>query len=172
FGSPKSEDSIFFNYQWYMAGEERCGIKYTMHEDDLRLNLRSIRQGKEWSDFMIASIHSHDYSTTANHLDFLQQKPSDFIVELAHLAIDNGADAFVVTGPHLLRGIEIYKGKPIFYSLASFIYQLWGTPAGPDRYTDNRVDSFYTETTAVEFNMDMWPPLSITRHSDLKNMES
>ncbi len=172
FGLPKSEDSLFFNYQWYMAGEERCGIKYTMHEDDLRLNLRSIRQGKEWSDFMIATIHSHDNSTTANHLDFLQQRPSDFIVELAHQAIDNGADLFVVTGPHLLRGIEIYKGKPIFYGLASFIYQLWGTPAGPDRYADNQVDSFYTETTPVEFNMDMWPPLSITKHSDLKNMES
>ena len=27
------------------------------------------------------------------------------------------------TGPHVLRGIEMYKGKPIFYSLSDFIYQ-------------------------------------------------
>ena len=37
--------------------------------------------------------------------------------------IDAGADVFVGHGPHVLRGIEIYKGKPIFYSLANFIFQ-------------------------------------------------
>jgi poly-gamma-glutamate synthesis protein (capsule biosynthesis protein) len=30
---------------------------------------------------------------------------------------------FFNTGPHLLRGIEIYKGKPIFYSLGNFFFQ-------------------------------------------------
>jgi poly-gamma-glutamate capsule biosynthesis protein CapA/YwtB (metallophosphatase superfamily) len=30
---------------------------------------------------------------------------------------------FVGHGPHILRGVEIYKGKPIFYSLANFIFQ-------------------------------------------------
>jgi hypothetical protein len=47
----------------------------------------------------------------------------DFLVELAHQAIDNGADAFVGHGPHVLRGVEIYKGKPIFYGLGEFFYQ-------------------------------------------------
>lgn len=158
--------------QWFQVGEERCGLHYDMNQDDLRLNLRSIRQGKEWSDLMIASIHSHDYASVLRHLDFAQHQPSDFMIELAHKAIDNGADVFVTTGPHLLRGIEIYKGCPIFYSLASFIYQLWGVPAGPDRYTDYHLDQFYSETTETEMNMDMWPPLSITKHPDLKNMES
>ncbi len=37
--------------------------------------------------------------------------------------IDAGADVFVGHGPHVLRGIEIYKGKPIFYSLSNFIFQ-------------------------------------------------
>jgi poly-gamma-glutamate synthesis protein (capsule biosynthesis protein) len=37
--------------------------------------------------------------------------------------IDAGADMFVGHGPHVLRGIEIYKGKPIFYSLGDFIFQ-------------------------------------------------
>jgi poly-gamma-glutamate synthesis protein (capsule biosynthesis protein) len=158
--------------QWYQVGDDRCGIHYDMNEDDLRLILRSVRQGKEWSDFMIASIHSHDYPNTLMNLDFMQRTPSDFIVELAHQCIDNGADVFVVTGPHMLRGIEIYRGKPIFYSLASFIYQLWGVPVGPDRYTDHRLDWFYSATTETEMNMDMWPPLSVTKHEDLTNMES
>ena len=169
--SDSSRQALVFT-QMFEVGDKPCGLSYHMDENDLRLNLRSIRQGKEWSDFMIASIHTHDAPTTLRHLDFLQETPSDYLVELAHKAIDNGADVFAVTGPHLLRGIEIYKGKPIFYSLASFIYQLWGTPAGPDRYQDNGDDPFYSETTETEMNMDMWPPQSITRHPDPKNMES
>ena len=43
--------------------------------------------------------------------------------EVVKTAIDAGADVFLVHGPHVLRGIEIYKGKPIFYSLANFIFQ-------------------------------------------------
>ena len=173
FGRIKDHDKQIMLYNLiFKEGDRPCGLEYDMNEDDLRLNLRSIRQGKEWSDFMIASIHSHDLPTVLRHLDFLQEEPSDYMIELAHQAIDNGADIFVATGPHLLRGIEIYKGRPIFYSLASFIYQLWGTPAGPDRYTDNQLDQYYSETTETEMNMDMWPPLSITKHPDTKNMES
>ena len=37
--------------------------------------------------------------------------------------VDAGADLFVGHGPHVLRGVEIYKGKPIFYSLGDFIFQ-------------------------------------------------
>jgi poly-gamma-glutamate synthesis protein (capsule biosynthesis protein) len=37
--------------------------------------------------------------------------------------IDAGADVVTGHGPHVLRGVEIYKGKPIFYSLGDFIFQ-------------------------------------------------
>ena len=47
----------------------------------------------------------------------------DFLIDFAHKTIDNGADAFVGHGPHVVRGIEIYKGKPIFYGLGEFFYQ-------------------------------------------------
>ncbi|HJX28472.1 MAG TPA: CapA family protein, partial [Thermoanaerobaculia bacterium] len=33
-----------------------------------------------------------------------------------------GADAFIYAGPHVIRGMEIYKGKPIFYCLGNFIF--------------------------------------------------
>ena len=49
--------------------------------------------------------------------------PADFIPIFARAVIDAGADVFVGHGPHVLRGIEIYKGKPIFYSLSNFIFQ-------------------------------------------------
>ena len=49
--------------------------------------------------------------------------PADFIPIFAKAVIDAGADVFVGHGPHVLRGVEIYKGKPIFYSVGNFIFQ-------------------------------------------------
>ena len=37
--------------------------------------------------------------------------------------IEAGADAILGHGPHAMRGIEMYRGKPIFYSLGNFIFQ-------------------------------------------------
>jgi signal transduction histidine kinase len=42
---------------------------------------------------------------------------------IARAMVDAGADMFVGHGPHVLRGVEIYNGKPIFYSLGDFIFQ-------------------------------------------------
>src|SRR6266852_2030062 len=52
----------------------------------------------------------------------------NFLIELAHQVIDNGADAFVGHGVHNLRGVEIYKGKPIFYGVSSFFYHRGAAP--------------------------------------------
>jgi poly-gamma-glutamate synthesis protein (capsule biosynthesis protein) len=46
--------------------------------------------------------------------------------EFAHARVDAGASAFVGHGPHVLCGIEIYKGRPIFYSLGNFIFAAEG----------------------------------------------
>ena len=48
---------------------------------------------------------------------------ADALVTFARAVIDAGADAFYGHGPHVLRGIEIYQGKPIFYSLDDFLFQ-------------------------------------------------
>ena len=50
-------------------------------------------------------------------------EPAQFLVTFARAMIDAGADLFVGHGPHVLRGIEIYKGAPIIYSLGDFIFQ-------------------------------------------------
>ena len=106
---------------WYKVGTP--GTKsFEMDRTDLREILRSIRNGKTLSNFLVATIHAHQGPITAQQWLFEDQTP-DFLVELAHQAIDNGADAFVGHGPHVLRGIEIYKGKPIFYGLGEFFYQ-------------------------------------------------
>ena len=84
---------------------------------------------------------------------FEDQTP-DFLIDFAHKAIDNGADAFVGHGPHVLRGVEIYKGKPIFYGLGEFFREwhydgmlsgaFWANPTtGDDRSDPARVSTGY-----------------------------
>jgi poly-gamma-glutamate synthesis protein (capsule biosynthesis protein) len=103
----------------YQSGARPGELTYAMNPRDLQDNLKSIKNGKQYSDFMIATIHAHQGDSILQSFLF-EDHPPDFLVELARASIDNGADAFVGHGPHILRGIEIYKGKPIFYDLGEF----------------------------------------------------
>jgi poly-gamma-glutamate synthesis protein (capsule biosynthesis protein) len=84
--------------------------------DDLAGLLSSVREAKRESDLVIVTTHAHQGQPDQREL------PPDFVVETAHAAIDAGADIFAVHGPHILKGIEIYKGKPVFYSLGNFAF--------------------------------------------------
>ncbi|MEB3281264.1 MAG: CapA family protein [Lyngbya sp.] len=52
----------------------------------------------------------------------LAQYPGDWQIELARFTIEQGADLVVGHHPHVLQGAEIYKGRPIVYSLGNFIF--------------------------------------------------
>jgi poly-gamma-glutamate synthesis protein (capsule biosynthesis protein) len=47
---------------------------------------------------------------------------SDMQVEIAHAAVDCGADAVIGTHPHVLQGRETYRGAPIYYSVGNFVF--------------------------------------------------
>ncbi len=114
-------DRVQFLGVWYKVGTPGTR-SFEMNREDLAENLRSIRNGKVLSEFMIATCHCHQGPVTAQQWLYEDQTP-DFLMELARKSIDNGADVFVGHGPHVLRGIEIYKGKPIYYGLGEFYYQ-------------------------------------------------
>ena len=48
--------------------------------------------------------------------------------ELAHALIDAGADAVIGAHPHVTQGAEMYRGKPIVYSLGNFVFDLLDRP--------------------------------------------
>lgn len=52
----------------------------------------------------------------------LADYPGDWQIDLARFTIDQGADLVVGHHPHVLQGAEIYKGRPIVYSLGNFIF--------------------------------------------------
>ena len=67
---------------------------------------------------------------------------------MAHFCIDNGANAVVGHGPHLLRPIEIYKNRPIFYSLGDFILQLYSVNIAPEDFF--RTENLTSDSTVHE----------------------
>ncbi len=78
---------------------------------DVEANLAAIRTAKARADLVIFHIHNHEWDTEQS-----LQDPPRFIRDFAREAIDAGADIFIAEGAHaLLRGVEIYRGKPIFY---------------------------------------------------------
>ncbi len=95
---------------------DALGVQTQLNMSDLDGLVASVSNARRQSDWVIVSSHTHE----SGHG---QQNPPDFLVQAAHAAIDAGADIFVAHGPHILRGIEIYKGKPIFYSLGNFIFE-------------------------------------------------
>lgn len=95
---------------------------YVVNPDDEREILREIRTGKQFSDFEVVQIHWHQNRYAFQHYSF-DHYPADFETKFAHDAIDQGADVFVGHGVHTIKGIEIYKGRPIFYGISNFVMQ-------------------------------------------------
>jgi poly-gamma-glutamate capsule biosynthesis protein CapA/YwtB (metallophosphatase superfamily) len=100
---------------------DKPGVVTTPDPKDLAALTHSIRDAREMADYVVASIHTHEGAPGPNPLE----TPAQFLVQYAHAAVDAGADVFVGSGPHVLRGIEIYKGKVILYSLGNFIFENW-----------------------------------------------
>ncbi|HEX3045719.1 MAG TPA: CapA family protein [Bacillota bacterium] len=80
----------------------------------------AIREAHEKGAVVVVSLH---WGVEFSH------HPSATQVKIARFCIDQGADIVVGHHPHVLQGIEIYQGKPIFYSLGNFIFDQTYEPA-------------------------------------------
>ena len=113
---PEDTDTEFrFMGKKFLLGEE-FGVTTRLNARDLEGNLRWVKDARRMSDWVLVSVHCHE---SGGHRD----EPPGFLEDFARRCIDEGADVFIGHGPHVTRGIEIYKGKPIFYSLGNFIFQ-------------------------------------------------
>lgn len=90
-------------------------------ESDVKTMEDDIVLAKRHNDIVIVALHNHDLSHHRAY-GIQDQTPANDQI-MYRRAIDAGADMVIGSGPHVLRGIEIYKGKPIFFSLGDFIYQ-------------------------------------------------
>ena len=118
---PKTADVSFLGGRFEAANE--FAVKTACNNEDLESIARWMRGAKKQADWLVFAMHCHESGASDEWYGQTSMQPPDFQLEFAHFTIDNGADAFVSHGTHYLRGIEIYKGKPIFYSLGNFIFQ-------------------------------------------------
>lgn len=98
---------------------EKPGVHTWVHEEDQEALLKSIRDAARRADFVVATLHTHE----GMNENWYDPEPPEFVEEFARRSIDAGADVFVGQGAHFTRGVEIYKGKPIFYNLGSLLME-------------------------------------------------
>lgn len=98
---------------------------------NLKSMLASIKNAKEQCDFLVVYIH-----WGVEYNDYPEQYQRDW----AKQYIDAGADAVVGCHPHVIQGIELYKGCPIIYSMGNF----W--------FNSAEKNSMYAELTINEDN--------------------
>jgi poly-gamma-glutamate capsule biosynthesis protein CapA/YwtB (metallophosphatase superfamily) len=89
-------------------------IQTVAQADDLARFRASIAAAREQADFVVVAPH-WGYSSW---MEVLQ----DYELELARDAVEHGADAVMCCHHHSLRGVELYRGRPIFYGLGALIH--------------------------------------------------
>ncbi len=108
---------VVFDMSWY-ASDHTPGMIGTY---DPTLLLETIREASEQSDFVVVYVHWGVELTN---------DPVDYQKTLARQYIDAGADAVIGCHPHVLQGLEFYKGKPIAYSLGNYWFNNTTREAG------------------------------------------
>src|SRR5262249_25077120 len=101
----------------------------TPHPDDARRILQSIRDARSRADLVIVYQHNHVFGNRSFSTIFTEGMPerlapNPWLTKWTHDEIDAGADVIVMHGAPLLHGVEIYRGRPIFYDLGNFIYNV------------------------------------------------
>ena len=99
-----------------------------------------------------------------------EEVPDSNQTTLAHLAIDEGADLVCGHHPHVLQGIEEYKGKNIVYSLGNFCF-------GGNQYPSDMDTMIFQQTFTVDQNgvkadnVTNIIPCSVSSDSDYNNYQ-
>jgi poly-gamma-glutamate capsule biosynthesis protein CapA/YwtB (metallophosphatase superfamily) len=97
-------------------------------EDKQRI-LGSIREARQHADYVVVYEHNHVFLNRPFGALFSEElperlAPADWLKKWTHEEIDAGADIIVMHGAPLLHGVEIYHGRPIFFDLGNFIFNV------------------------------------------------
>jgi len=108
--------------------ELRVGAGNKPNEEDAQRILQSIRDASKRADLVIVYQHNHVYDKNFGTI-FAEELPDrlvppDWIRRWTHAEVDAGANIVVMHGAPVVQGVEIYRGRPIFYDLGNFIFNL------------------------------------------------
>jgi hypothetical protein len=97
---------------------------YTNSLTDLEGARELIRKARKRADIVVVANHAGAEGADAHHVtgetEIYLGEDRGNPEEFAHMAIEAGADLVLGSGPHVLRGMEIYRGRLVAYSLGNF----------------------------------------------------
>ena len=145
---PELEDGVFELAKLTFRQSDTPGKRTVINGADLKRTTDSITRAKKEADFVIVSLHNHEID------DVIENVP-EHLVKFCRSCIDAGASAVICHGPHVMRAVEIYKGRPIFHSLGDFVLQLNSIPFAPAEFYQKHgveVDAGVKELLRVRSN--------------------
>lgn len=110
--APLRRHSYFRNPNWNDWGlTPQVGT--LVDRNDLAALCASIREARAQADVVVVSVH----------WGMLEERATvgDYQREAAHAFIDAGCDLILGHGPLMIKGVEVYRGKVVFYSLGKFM---------------------------------------------------
>ena len=116
FADPEEPGIVLFGNHRFKESES-AGYTTEPKSTDVTRVCTAIGEARRQADFVFVSLHAHEMAGTDKTV------PADFIRSFAQSCIGAGAHAVIGHGPHVLRGIEIFQQRPIFYSLGNFIFE-------------------------------------------------
>ena len=147
YANPPQEGTLPFGNVTFVRdeglGSSGARIESTPNEKDMARIEGEIREARLQADVVLVSFHGHECDAEETTV------PAQFLELFSRRCVDAGANAVIGHGPHELRGIELYKGAVIFYSLGTFIfetetveYQPWDAYANRGMPLDTKVGAY------------------------------
>ena len=87
--------------------------------EDLERAIAAVKVARSQADFVVLALH---WGVPPFWRPRFQDGLADYQIEVGHALIEAGADVIVGHHPHSLQEVEVYRGKPIFYSLGNFVF--------------------------------------------------
>ncbi len=119
--APMRAWTIYEPVHTWIPGSPVLRIHSFPNREDLSALLEDIRKLRPQVDVLVLSIH---WGLVFSHATL-----AEYQKDVAHAAIDAGADLILGHHPHILKGIEVYKGKAVFYSMGHFAFDMSGKTA-------------------------------------------
>jgi poly-gamma-glutamate capsule biosynthesis protein CapA/YwtB (metallophosphatase superfamily) len=102
------------------APSETSRVQTDALERDVEAIKASVREASRQADLVFVGLHCHEGLQGRWNTDV----PAEFLQPVSRQLIDAGAHGVFAHGPHMLRGVELYAGRPICYSLGNFIFNV------------------------------------------------
>ncbi len=128
--TPCVPDGCFGFGDYIFRESTELGKSSRVNPVDMLRTEETIKKALTECENVIVNIHSHEIKHD------MDDEPDDFMVEFCHKCIDAGASAVIGTGTHQLKGLEVYRGKLIFYSIGNYIFHSDSAFCMPDDYRE------------------------------------